>query len=297
VLHYFAQSPFFDHTSNNAILSSQAQFLPALHVVLQTLEAFEARLQTMQGTEFVLASEPTPATTYESGIWVIRKQRRKKRANAPDEVTPLGSYFVIGENIYMAPTVGQVVMSRLLSVNTALKKMQSTASSLSVFSPAYGHSYLPHTSKPAPTSVSSLQGSKESTPMPGSLATSHGDLQKDQTHPQGDTYLNSTRLLLESFNIYARNGDQFTDINPLVGEPGNFQVAHNLSVKTNQGNSAPGLRVQPRQEAQVKAPAKSQSPTLQKRPELGKKTGSKDREGAPKPKRRKSSKITTSKGS
>ena len=251
----------------------------------------------MQGTEFILASEPAPTTAHEGGIWIIRKQRRRKRANAPDEVTPLGSYFVIGENIYMAPTVGQVVMSRLLSVNTALKKMHTTASSLAVFSPAYGHSYIPHTSKPALTSVSSLQGSKESTPMPGSLAASHVDMQKEQTHQHGDTYLNSTRLLLESFSIYARNGDQYTDINPLVGEPGNFQVAHNLSVKTNQGSSTPGLRGQQRQETQNKATAKSQSPTIQKRPELGKKTSSKDREGAPKPKRRKSSKITTSKGS
>ena len=48
-----------------------------------------------------------------SGVWVIRKQNRRKRSGYEDEVTLLSSYFVIGENIYMAPSVGNVIGSRM----------------------------------------------------------------------------------------------------------------------------------------------------------------------------------------
>ena len=48
-------------------------------------------------------------------VWVIQKRSRRKKQGAEDEITPLGSYFVVGENIYMAPSVGNVLRSRLVS--------------------------------------------------------------------------------------------------------------------------------------------------------------------------------------
>jgi MED6 mediator sub complex component len=50
-----------------------------------------------------------------TGVWVIRKQTRRKRAGQEDEITVHSTYFVMGENIYMAPAVGDVIGSRLVS--------------------------------------------------------------------------------------------------------------------------------------------------------------------------------------
>lgn len=115
ILFYFAASPFFDPTSNNAILYSQAMYNQAMYPVIQTREAFQARLKTMSGLEFMVAQEPAEtAPNTGTGVWVIRKQTRKKRLPEEDEITVHSSYFVVGENIYMAPTVGDVIGSRLV---------------------------------------------------------------------------------------------------------------------------------------------------------------------------------------
>ena len=115
VLFYFAQSPFFDQTSNNAVLYNQATFNPNMLPIIQTREAFEGRLKTMSGLEFVVAQEPAemaPGTG--TGVWVIRKQTRRKRQSEEDEITVHSTYFVVGENIYMAPALSDVVGSRLV---------------------------------------------------------------------------------------------------------------------------------------------------------------------------------------
>lgn len=117
VLFYFAQSPFFDQTSNNAVLFNQAQYNQNMFPIIATREAFEGRLKTMSGLEYIVAQEPAemaPGTG--TGVWVIRKQMRRKRAGQEDEVTVHSTYFVMGENIYMAPAVGDVIGSRLVSV-------------------------------------------------------------------------------------------------------------------------------------------------------------------------------------
>lgn len=122
VLHYFAQSPFFDATSNNATLTTQATYNPSMLYLIQTREVFENRLRTMQGLEFMVAYEPKQPTDQEpstsagdpSVIWVIRKQNRRKRSGYEDEVSVISSYFIIGENVYMSPSVGNVIGSRLV---------------------------------------------------------------------------------------------------------------------------------------------------------------------------------------
>lgn len=115
ILFYFAQSPFFDPTSNNAILYSQAMYNQSLLPVLATRETFQGRLKTMAGLEFIVGQEPAetaPGTG--TGVWVIRKQTRRKRPGEEDEVTLHSTYFVVGENVYMAPSVADVVSSRMV---------------------------------------------------------------------------------------------------------------------------------------------------------------------------------------
>lgn len=116
VLPYFSYSPFFDKTSNNAIITTQAMFNQNLYYLIQTREAFEGRLKTMQGLEYMVSHDPSDngRLVENTGVWVIRKQIRRKRPTGNDELTPISSYFVVGENIYMAPSVGNVLGSRLV---------------------------------------------------------------------------------------------------------------------------------------------------------------------------------------
>jgi mediator of RNA polymerase II transcription subunit 6 len=94
---------------------NQAMHNPNMVHIVATREAFEGRLKTMSGLEYMIAQEPAetaPGTG--TGVWVIRKQTRRKRAGREDELTVHATYFVVGENIYMAPAVGDILGSRLV---------------------------------------------------------------------------------------------------------------------------------------------------------------------------------------
>ena len=123
VLFYFAESPFFDATSNNASLAIQASYNDAFRHFVETREAFENRLKTMQGLEFMVAYDPLQAAAQSetvfahepSNIWVIRKQLRQKRPGMEDDVVVLSTFYVVGDCIYMAPSIASVVGNRIVS--------------------------------------------------------------------------------------------------------------------------------------------------------------------------------------
>lgn len=125
---YFAESPFFDATSNNASLVIQANYNEAFRHFVETREAFENRLRTMQGLEFVVAYDPLQAAAQSdtkfahepSNIWVIHKQMRRKRAGQEDEIVVLSTFFVVGDCIYMAPSVASVVGNRIVRLQPSL---------------------------------------------------------------------------------------------------------------------------------------------------------------------------------
>ena len=124
VLHYFSWSPFFDPTSNNNILVTQAGSSKELFDAFYNRQLFEGRLRSMQGLEFMVIEDPSEGGTRaeHSGVWVIRKQYRKKIKGEEDEVTPIACYIVMGESIFMAPTIGDVLGSRLVhSINALLE--------------------------------------------------------------------------------------------------------------------------------------------------------------------------------
>ncbi|KAI4188746.1 MAG: hypothetical protein L6R41_001936 [Letrouitia leprolyta] len=218
VLPYFSESPYFDATSNNATIMTQATHNPALFYLIQTREAFEARLRTMQGLEFMVVHDPSENGTKldHSGVWVIRRQLRRKRAGTEDEVTPISSYYVVGENIYMASSLGNVLGARLLTTVTALNKVIATASDLPIFTPTLGYTYLPL----APKALNSAT-SKEGTPVPGSQES---NLTKPVSKQFLDQDLQSAQLLQNSLNLSLRYGHEYMDENPLVGEPGSFII-------------------------------------------------------------------------
>ncbi|KAJ5806084.1 uncharacterized protein N7503_003686 [Penicillium pulvis] len=235
ILFYFAESPFFDPTSNNASLAIQASYNEAFRHFVETREAFEARLKTMSGLEFIVAYDPLQAAAQSdtrfahepSNVWVIRKQNRRKRTGMDDEVSVISTYFLVGDCIYMAPSVASVVGNRILSAVTSLSRLMKTASTLPTFTPSYGHTYLPPMARATTeTGAQASQQSKENTPMPDAAPPSTADTQATSRAGLGISNTNSsfqdTRSLAESFSLFTQYGDEFMDETPLVGEPGSF---------------------------------------------------------------------------
>ncbi|KAF9883304.1 hypothetical protein FE257_003762 [Aspergillus nanangensis] len=230
ILFYFAESPFFDATSNNASLAIQANYNETFRHFVETREAFEGRLKTMQGLEFVVAYDPLQAAAQSntqfahepSNIWVIHKQLRNKRPGLDDEVVLMSTFFVVGDCIYMAPSVASVVGNRILSAVTSLTNLMKTASSLPSFTPANGHTYMPPVAKLTDPGqpASQSQQSKENTPMPDADATKASLSAASTTNTS--TVFQDTRTLAESFNLVTQYGDEYMDEKPLVGEPGSF---------------------------------------------------------------------------
>lgn len=267
VLFYFAESPFFDATSNNASLAIQANYNEAFRHFLETREVFEGRLKTMQGLEFMVTYDPlqdaaqsdTEFAHTPSNIWVIRKQLRQKRPGKEDDIVILSTYYVVGDAVYMAPAVSSIVGNRIvrffllslslflflsyalellqkpmktdldkqLSAVTSLTKLLAVASPLPIFTPSYGHVYMPPGPKavdaPRTTSSQLSQQSKEHTPVPDSQGSAKTSLTSTSTTSNvKDTSYQDTRNLMEAMNLLSRYGEEFMDETPLSGEPGSF---------------------------------------------------------------------------
>ncbi|KAH8821462.1 mediator of RNA polymerase-like protein II transcription subunit 6 [Xylogone sp. PMI_703] len=290
VLFYFAQSPFYDPTSNNAVLMSQAMFNPNMLHIIQTREAFEGRLKTMSGLEFMVAQEPAEmAPGAGTGVWVIRKQTRRKRQGEEDEITVHATYFVVGENIYMAPTLGDVVGSRMLSILSSLNKFISTAADLPEFTPALGHTYLPPTTTKAAKAPESqlAQVTKENTPLPDVVS----DTKKTNTSSMKSSSYASSRLLEESLAITMKYGDEYMDENPITGYPGEFHLSSSGRKEKDKPTTAPLAKASSTTGGKPAGPAltipKIDPATVKKA------TKSPKTPGMPKPKRKKSGKIGT----
>ncbi|KAF3403708.1 Mediator of RNA polymerase II transcription subunit 6 [Penicillium rolfsii] len=235
ILFYFAESTFFDPQSNNGILAAQATYNESLRHVVETRATFEGRLKQMQGLEFIVSFDPLEAAAQSNpnrfdfepnNIWVIRKQERRKRSGMEDEVTVIATYFVVGDTIYMAPSVASVIGNRILTAVTSLSRLLKTASTLPTFTPSTGHTYLPPTARTTEPSREASQQSKEDTPMPDATQSSAGETQSTGRAGLGISTTSSTfkdtRNLAEAFHLFTKYGDEFMDEHPLTGEPGSF---------------------------------------------------------------------------
>jgi len=112
-----------------------------------------------------------------------------------------------------------------LSTVTSLTKMLSTASTLPIFTPALGHTYMPPVPKSTSTAAGSLQNtqtSMESTPLPDTQSTftsSKPPLASGKTSKQD---VRGAALLSGSLTLASKYHGEYMDENPLVGEPGSF---------------------------------------------------------------------------
>ncbi|KAI1390923.1 MED6-domain-containing protein [Hypoxylon trugodes] len=218
VLFYFAESPFFDRTSNNAVLYNQAMWNESMKPLIQTRERFEGRLREMSGLEFIVAQEPAEmGPGMGTGVWVINKQTRRKR-EPEDEITVHSTYYLIGENVYMAPTLADILGFRMTTITEALNKCFAAANNARTWSPALGHVY-----KIAPnvtnTKAQALE-SKGTTPMPESQGS------KAISEPKkADQSAVDSRLAEHSFMVHMQYGGDYMDENPITGKPGEFHLS------------------------------------------------------------------------
>ena len=117
----------------------------------------------MQGLEYMVTQDPSEGDKKQvhSGVWVIRKQNRRKRTGLTDEVTPLANYFIVGESIYMAPSLGAILSTRLV------RRVQP----LSIHGCANNQASYP-SSPPSPSSIRPLAPFPSST-LPPVTPTCH----------------------------------------------------------------------------------------------------------------------------
>jgi mediator of RNA polymerase II transcription subunit 6 len=121
---YFLASPFCESSSNNKALENQLRFQPDSYHILQDRTAFESKLRQLNsGVEYIVTDGPKQTTPNMNPVWTIRKQRRTKAPKPLDSKEPsrldridiLGTYYAIGENIYQAPSVLDILSNRLVS--------------------------------------------------------------------------------------------------------------------------------------------------------------------------------------
>lgn len=218
ILFYFAESPFFERTSNNAVIMSQAMNNMAMYHYIQTREAFEGRLKTMSGLEFIVGEEPAETGPgMGTGVWVIRKQtRRKQQYQEDDEITVHASFFVVGENIYMAPTVADILASRIMTISSSIAKALPAAESARKWRPSVGHVYQVPSNQPSRNKTQEL---KEGSPT----ADNANKPTPAATHKNDE--LSLERSAEEAFMIHMRHGGEYVDENPITGRPGEFQLS------------------------------------------------------------------------
>lgn len=255
-----------------------------------TREAFEGHLKTMSGLEFVVAQEPAetaPGTG--TGVWVIRKQTRRKRPGQEDEITVHSTYFVMGENIYMAPSLFDIISSRMLNVFTNLDKFVSAANSLPNFTPLLGHTYLPPVSSQKKTTDSqgATESSRAGTPLPDSQASSV----KAPAGASTSSYLDD-RLLEESFNLSMRYGDEYMDENPITGQPGAFNLTSTGRGKENLPLSLQKKALENQAKAATVPTAEPEKAEVVPPTRKGSKSDKASASGKPKIKRKKSKIVT-----
>lgn len=225
---YLMNSPFFDGASNNSAVYSTAQGHPNGMQLLNDRPTYEAELRKYNaGLQYIVASEPKA----EGQPWLIQRQRKVLNRDGNPETVNEGNFYTQGNRLLMAPSLLDVIQARLLIVSTRLQQISELSKSFSHWSPATGHTYLP----PSYTSKPETSNSRVNSPV---LAPTDTD-PSSQTHPKDTTQPSSSTLdpttdfndafFLHSLHLTHAYGDEHTDLNPLLGEPGSFIFTNSRS--------------------------------------------------------------------
>ncbi|KAF8248799.1 hypothetical protein K440DRAFT_623832, partial [Wilcoxina mikolae CBS 423.85] len=129
-----------------------------------------------------------------------------------EDVSIVADYYIVGENIYQAPSVGAVLQNRVLSITRDLRKtlaLAVAATSTSGSSEPLPQPVAEPLSQQQPPSSSQQQQPSTQTPL--QPATSQTQLLQDTT------------LLQRALNLSQRHRGEFMDDHaPLLGDPGSL---------------------------------------------------------------------------
>nr|POE46178.1 mediator of rna polymerase ii transcription subunit 6 [Quercus suber] len=240
---YFSEMPFFDHASKNGLLLDQSMSNRDLFNITHDRVRFEEQLRRGKGVEFLVTGVPAPvAGGGSSGIYNVRKQDRKAAADGrggEEEIEVLGSYYFVGERVYQAPSMADVIENRMLSATTELSKFFDKMNGLTSFSPTEGYTYLPaaaaaETSKPpvAGSSAAASPRAESVAPDPHALRSSSAALESNVPSTSSlapSDKLRDMRVLEDAFAMSIQFADEYTDENPLQGEPGAFTFTSSIA--------------------------------------------------------------------
>lgn len=119
VMHYFTASPFFDPASRNGQLAQQLQHNADLRELITSQAAYDRRLASMRGAgkEYTIA-----AGAEDAGVWAIEERWRDAHGHAQLRAV----YYILGENVYQAPSVGAVLQNRCVRALLRLRARELT---------------------------------------------------------------------------------------------------------------------------------------------------------------------------
>jgi mediator of RNA polymerase II transcription subunit 6 len=200
--------------------------------MLNDRAVFEAELRKHHdGLQFVVAAEPQG----DGQPWLIQRQNIVVDSDTRRPETAVeGNWYTQGSRILMAPSLLDVVQSRLLTVSTRMQRMAELAQNMSHWSPATGHTYLPPTyDVPKQASTASRAGSPVLAPTDPDAPSQSQSQSQSQPQPSLDPTTAAAHfsddLFMRSLNLTHAYGNEYMDENPLQGEPGAFVFANSRS--------------------------------------------------------------------
>jgi mediator of RNA polymerase II transcription subunit 6 len=249
---------------------------------------FEDYLRKRVGVEYMIVAEPQPVADKDlagqgvtTGVWVIRKQDRQRASEARTrpgkflegdwQIEVLGTYFIVGENVYQAPSVFSIIENRLLSAMSSLHKMMDATSALPRYTPAAGYSYLPQSQSTKQTTSTSVAGtparSREGSVAPGTDAQS---LRSASVLPESQitssataSNYEETRLLADSLRMTILYGDEYADENPIKGEPGSFTFSSSTAAVKKRRADEEAAEAKARAERELLNTSRAASPKVE----------------------------------
>jgi len=229
VIWYFMNSPFYDPNCNNQALMQQLFSSPDGQAIMSDRHAVEERLRVgfQAGRQFVVVAEPRA----EGEPWVIQKQNKvlDPVTGRTGRIDVEATYYTLGAKILMAPSLLDIVQTRLLAVTNHLQGILELAKDMSYFSPSTGYTYLPPSyDLPKSGSVTSRLGSRAGSPTPSVTEPAiSGSQSQAIAQPTSDpTTTFSDRLFMHSLELTESYFNEYMDENPLQGEPGSFVLTN-----------------------------------------------------------------------
>ncbi|KAF1943336.1 hypothetical protein EJ02DRAFT_443405 [Clathrospora elynae] len=256
---YFTSSPWFEPSCINinvylALQHQQDQMFA--QQVMNDPKLWNERLKGVpEGTQFIISGEGQA----EGHPWLLQRQNKRENDEGVFETHVEGNFYTQGSKMFMAPSLLDVVQSRLLTVSTRMQQMAELSKNMTHWSPATGYSYFPPSYEAAKTATSPTVAPTD--PDAAASQSQSAAATAQATDAVASTTEFSDALFMHSLNLTNAFGDEFMDENPLKGEPGAF-VFEGTRTAVKARNKAQEQAAQAIQLAPVAAKADTQPPSV-----------------------------------